>query len=117
LHRPQRMRAELPELYAVLASLGVAPDASCRAEIAATLAELEQPGPFQAYTHGDPCPGNQVWRAGTGPGPGADTDTLRLYDYERCTYRHALIDGVYAHMQFPTCWCAGCTPDHVVAPV
>src|SRR5262249_44741646 len=50
---------------------------------------------------------NQFWRAGT----------LRLYDYERGTYRHALIDGVYWHMQFPTCWCAGRTPDDVVGRV
>jgi hypothetical protein len=107
MHSPQRMRAELPELYATLAGLGVAPSDACRAEIEATLVELEQPGPFQAYTRGDPCPANQFWRAGT----------LRLYDYERGAYRHALIDGVYPHMQFPTCWCAGRMPDDVVARV
>jgi hypothetical protein len=107
MHVPARMRAELPELYAVLAGVGVAPDASCRAEIEATLSALEQPGPFQGYTHGDPCPDNQFWRVGT----------LRLYDYEQGAYRHALIDGVYAHMQLPTCWCAGRTPDDVVARV
>lgn len=59
LHTPQRVRAELPALHATLAGLGVAPNVACRAELDATLVGLAQPRPFQAYTHGDPCPGNQ----------------------------------------------------------
>lgn len=64
---------------------------------------IEHPGPFLAYTHGDPCPDNWMRVAGK----------LRLFDFEVGRFRHALSDGVYGRIHFPTCWCVNRTPDHV----
>jgi hypothetical protein len=41
-------------------------------------------------------------------------DHLRLFDYEFGGYRHALLDGVYGRIRFPTCWCVGDIPEPVV---
>jgi hypothetical protein len=65
---------------------------------------IEEPGPFLAYTHGDPCPDNTLIRG----------NDLRLFDYEFGAYRHALLDGVYGRIRFPTCWCVGDIPEPVV---
>ncbi len=76
-----------------------------REECAAVAAALADPGPFLAYTHGDPCPDNVFLVNGE----------ARLIDFEHGRFGHALIDGVYVRMAFPTCWCAGRSPDDVVA--
>jgi hypothetical protein len=61
---------------------------------------LRSPGPFFAYTHSDPCPDNcRVTAAG-----------VKLFDFEIGHYRHALIDGVYGWMHFPSCWCVNRLP-------
>ena len=65
---------------------------------------LENPGPWLALIHGDPCPDNAVI-VGNG---------VRLIDYESARPAHALIDGIYLRMGFPTCWCAGQIPSSVV---
>lgn len=105
-HAPGRVRAHLPEIASALARLELALDAAALAEVEATLAALEAPGPFWAYTHGDPCPDNDfILRDGS----------VRLIDFEFGGYRHALIDGMYGWMQFPTCWCAGGIPDGALA--
>jgi hypothetical protein len=64
---------------------------------------LVNPGPFLAYTHGDPCPDNWVWAG----------ERLRLFDFEIGAFRHALTDGVYGRIHFPTCWCVNRLPDHI----
>lgn len=106
VHTPGRLREQLPSIEAALARIGLALDEPVRAEIAAMLALLEEPGPFSAYTHGDPCPDNGFL---------APDGMVRLIDFEMGAYRHAMIDGVYGLMQFPTCWCAGRIPDAVLA--
>ena len=40
-------------------------------------------------------------------------DGIRLVDYEFARPGHALLDGIYWRIGFPTCWCAGRTPDDV----
>lgn len=72
-------------------------------ELDALIAALRDPGPFLAYTHGDPCPDNWV-RSGS---------RLYLIDFERGTFRHALLDGVYGRIHFPTCWCVNRLPAHL----
>jgi hypothetical protein len=73
-------------------------------EVATTLIALHTPGPFWAYLHGDPCPDNVVYT-------GAQ---VRLIDFEFGRFGHALCDGTYGHMLFPTCWCANRLPEPVV---
>jgi hypothetical protein len=55
------------------------------------------------YTHGDPCPDNWVWAG----------ERLRLFDFEGGAFRHALTDGVYGRIHFPTCWCVNRLPDRI----
>ena len=80
-----------PALYNV-AALGVAPAPGIADELAALRAALLDPGPFLAYTHGDPCLSNAL-RVGS---------TVRLIDFEVGAPRHALVDGVFGRMLFPT---------------
>ena len=69
-------------------------------EVEAIIATIEQAEGFLVYTHGDPCPGNDCCSAGD----------LRLFDFEFGLFRHALLDGVYWRVPFPTCWAANRVP-------
>jgi ankyrin repeat protein len=70
-----------------------------------TVAEaMENPGPFLSLTHADPCPDNCLLL----------DDQLFLIDFEFASFRHALLDGVYGRMRFPTCWCVRDLPEQVI---
>ena len=71
--------------------------------LSTVVASLQEPGPFLTYTHGDPCPDNAKWV----------DDELRWVDFEGGGYRHALIDGVYGRIHFPSCWCVNRIPDPI----
>jgi thiamine kinase-like enzyme len=88
-----------------LAALDVAPATGLEAELTAVAQAIVDPGPFRAYVHGDPCPDNVF----------DSDDRLRLIDFEYGHFGHALLDGTYARMHFPTCWCANRLPHEVVA--
>jgi Phosphotransferase enzyme family len=74
-------------------------------ELALLSARLRDPGPWLSLVHGDPCPDNALIVNGR----------IRLIDYEWARPSHALLDGIYWRMGFPTCWCAGRTPPDVAA--
>ncbi|HEY3283156.1 MAG TPA: phosphotransferase [Armatimonadota bacterium] len=84
-------------------SLGVALPSEAEKALEAVAASMSEPGPFLAYTHGDPCPDNTRLLDGG----------LRLIDFEFGAYRHALLDGVYGRLPFPTCWCANRLPSEI----
>jgi hypothetical protein len=63
------------------------------------------PGPFTAFVHADPCPDNVFYANGN----------LRLIDFEHARFGHALMDGLYGRIPFPTCWCANAIPEGIVA--
>ena len=71
------------------------------------LAELarawDDPGPWTALIHGDPCPDNAL----------VVDDAVTLVDFEFTRPGHALHDATYWHMGFPSCWCAGAVPPTV----
>lgn len=92
-----------PVLLDATHTLKVAPAAGIEDELKQLTSIMEHPGPFSAYTHGDPCPDNII------PGTPA-----KLLDFEFGAYRHALIEGVYARMPFPTCWCVSRLPARVI---
>lgn len=81
----------------LLERIGIVTSRGFHKEIEAVLASTSEPGPFTAFTHGDPCPDNC-----------ADTGSeVKLFDFELGGFRHALPDATYARIMFPTCWCAG----------
>lgn len=71
-----------------------------RQELEQMQSALADPGPFLAFIHHDPCPDN--WRSIDG--------VMRLFDFESAGFRHALLDGVYGRIHFPTCWCVNRFP-------
>jgi hypothetical protein len=85
-------------------ALGVRAEARLRQELETVGDTIVNPGPFLAYIHGDPCPDN-VFFAG---------EQLRLIDFEFGRFGHALLDGIYGRMMFPTCWCANRLPSGLV---
>jgi hypothetical protein len=62
-----------------------------RQEVNAARFALVQSGPFLALTHGDTTPLNAFYMS---------SGRICLYDWEACDFRHALLDGVYAHIRY-----------------
>jgi hypothetical protein len=77
--------------------------AALSVELEACRSAFAEPGPFKVYTHGDPCPDNCLLIDGR----------LHLLDFEWGEVRHALIDGVYPWIHFPSCWCVNRLPDNL----
>lgn len=84
--------------------LGGAPPAS---ELGLLSGRLSDPGHWQSLIHGDPCPDNALLVDGS----------IRLVDYEFAQPSHALLDGIYWRIGFPTCWCAGRIPADVASRI
>lgn len=97
----------VPRFRDMAAALGVALQPGTEDDLEALRSTLHAPGPFLAYTHADACPDNCVYADGV----------VRLFDFEGGYVRHALIDGVFARMRFPSCWCAGELPAHLLPRV
>ena len=96
------------------------------AELAALAVAMQHPGPFLAFTQGDSCPDNCLYIGSAlssetsqgehtkaqGTKMQAQTD-LCLLDFEGGMFRHALVEGVYGRMHFPTCWCVYRLPKQI----
>jgi hypothetical protein len=100
----KRLAEQIVLLQHHVEGLGVRVEPAFGEEVATTLIALHTPGPFWAYLHADPCPDNVVY---TG-------DQVRLIDFEFGRFGHALCDGTYGRMLFPTCWCVNRLPETVV---
>jgi hypothetical protein len=93
-----------PTIHAMLDAADVAPVAGLDADVATVEAAFTDPRDFAVLIHADPCPGNWV-RSGS---------SNRLLDFEYSGVGHALLDGAYARMPFPTCGDTGRLPDEVI---
>lgn len=82
---------------------GVALQPGIEADLEVLERFMGKDGPFMAYSHNDPCPDNCLIKG----------DEVRLVDFEVGSYRHALLDGVYGRILFPTCWCVNQLPPRV----
>lgn len=102
----RQVRAAREGLMPICAALGVPLGAGFQADAEIVAAAMEDPGPFLAYTTGDPCLDNALLSA---------DGHVRLHDFEFGGFRHALRDGVYGRMRFPSCWCVRDLPALVVA--
>lgn len=94
------LRSDVDRIGDMWRLLGVRVSSPAARRIDAALDAVREPGSFAAVTHADPCPDN-VFLVG---------DEAVLIDFETAAPRHALIDGVYGHVPFPTCWCVNALP-------
>ena len=103
--KPSRdINKELESLRRSFKIVGMEPHVGFYPEWESILKRVNEPGFFTTYIHSDLCPDNGHW-------VGSD---LRLVDFEGGQYAHALIDGAYPRIHFPTCWCVNRLPDAVV---
>ncbi len=82
-----------PTFYQAADLLGIPPEPGVAEELNTLKEALLHPGPFFSFIQNDACPDNCLFH-GT---------TLRLLDFEGGTFDHALKEGVYGRMYFPTC--------------
>ncbi|WP_228266187.1 phosphotransferase [Microlunatus elymi] len=78
-------------------------DEQAVAELDAVRTSVSQPGPFTVLVHRDSCPDNVI----------VALDGVRLIDFEFARPGHALLDGLYPQLPFPTCWCCNRLPSAV----
>ena len=97
----QRLMGKLDE---VCGQIGVKPHRGTKTEMKKVAAFIAAPGPFLAYTHGDPIPMNAL-PVGT---------ERKLFDFEFGEFRHALRDGIYGRVCFPTWYHINRVPNDVV---
>lgn len=90
--------------HTAVTTLDIAPLAGVEEELEHVKEALAQPGPFRTFIQGDSCPDNCLY---TPKG-------LYLIDFEGAIVSHALREGLYGRMHFPTCWCVYRLPEPVI---
>src|SRR5258708_19389484 len=84
--------------------LGVPIQSGAGEELTGLSATLHNRGPFLTFVQSDAAPDNCLWHG----------EHLRLIDFEGARYTHALLEGVYCRMPFPTCWCVYRMPEAIM---
>lgn len=100
----EHVRDYAPQLTKHCRQLGFDVVPGLARDLDAVAGAMENPGPFLSLTHADPCPDNCLLVG----------EELFLIDFEFASFRHALLDGVYGRMRFPTCWCVRDIPAAVI---
>lgn len=93
-----------PTLHSMAEQLGVPLQPGVDEELTRLAATLSEPGPFHVFIQADAAPDNCIRHDGH----------LRLLDFEGARYAHALLEGVYCRMPFPTCWCVYRIPEAIM---
>ena len=84
-----------------LKSAGVEPAVGIESELKEIAHTFDRSGRFEAFSPEDTCPDNhRIMPDGT----------LRFFDFEFASFRHALLDAAYLRVPFPTCWCVSKLP-------
>ncbi|HEU5229404.1 MAG TPA: hypothetical protein VFU49_16420 [Ktedonobacteraceae bacterium] len=94
-----------PTLHDTAKLLDIKLAAGADAELATLMTSMLDPGPFLTFNQGDSCPDNCLYVNSALPDE-AKLETqpgLQLLDFEGGMFRHALLEGVYGRMHFPTC--------------
>lgn len=89
---------------AMCEAIGISPHSGSEEDLGIAMEATLRPGPFEVFTHGDPCPDNALHRR----------NACRIIDLEESGYGHALSDATFIHTHWPTCWCASRLPDSVI---
>jgi len=87
----------------MIAAVDVVPVPGTTDDLTKLTKTMMQPGPFFAYTHGDPCPDNVILVDGH----------FKFLDFESGMFRHAMTDAIFARLNFPWCWCSAHLPEHL----
>jgi hypothetical protein len=90
-------------LYQTASLLDVTPVPGVGAELRLLKHAMERPGPFLAFVQSDACLDNCLYANGR----------LHLLDFEGGRFDHALKEGVYGRVPFPTCRCVYRLPTHI----
>lgn len=90
--------------YESIDLVGITPALGIDSDLATLVASFQKPGSFHAFIQGDSCPDNCVYVG----------SSLYLLDFEGGRYAHALLEGVYGRIHFPTCWCVYRLPEHIL---
>lgn len=90
--------------HTAIATLDITSLAGVDQELEHVKEALAQPGPFRTFIQGDSCLDNCLY---TPKG-------LYLIDFEGAIVSHALREGLYGRMHFPTCWCVYRLPELVI---
>lgn len=98
-----------PTWYQTIDWLGLALARGIEQELVMLKNVLLQPGPFLTFTQGDSCPDNCLCIDSAS----SELPTLRLLDFEGGRFDHALKEGIYGRMRFPTCWCVYQLPERI----
>lgn len=88
----------------IVTALNVPPEPGVDKELQALQAALTNPGPFLAFMQGDACPDNTI----------QTPQGMRMIDFEGGMYTHALLEGAYGRVPFPTCRCLYRLPESIV---
>lgn len=91
------------DLRQITTALSIPPAQGIDAELSTLATSLQNPGPFLAFIQGDSCPDNVIY---TNSG-------MYMLDFEGGCFTHALLEGCYGHIPFPTCWCVYRLPERI----
>lgn len=89
-HRVHNIVPALETFPQMAELVGVPVAARVMRELETAVAHIQNPGPFLAFTHGDSTPANFLYTP----------NQSRFLDFETGDFRHALLDGTYAHMRY-----------------
>lgn len=92
------------KLTRLLAEIGVQLNGSDLQDMGDVINDIAHPDQFAVFIHSDPCPDNVFYWNGE----------TKLIDFEFAKFGHALRDGLYGRVPFPTCWCANRVPNEIV---
>ncbi len=99
-----RYRWLTPTLHTIANMLNIPVQPGADDELTALAATLVNPGSFLTLIQSDAAPDNCLF----------DGTQWRLFDFEGSHYTHALLEGVYYRMPFPTCWCVYRLPEVIM---
>ncbi|GCE17896.1 hypothetical protein [Dictyobacter kobayashii] len=92
------------QMEKILTTLNVQPEPGIAQELQTLQMALTNPGPFLAFMQGDACPDNVI----------QTQHGMRMVDFEGGMYTHALLEGAYGRVPFPTCRCLYRIPEDIV---
>jgi hypothetical protein len=99
------LRENVEPFRALCAAVEISLPAGFDTEVEQVRREMDEPGPFLAFTPGDTCPDNHRL---------TESGYVRFFDFEFAGFAHALLTAAYFYLPFPTCWCVNRLPQEIV---